>query len=137
MKQKIFYGFLAGLLGLMIFSSVGQAAKYKIKEMTPEVSRALDGRRERYEQLAAFKKQGIIGENNKGYVEVISSNGEARTLAEAENQDRKMIYETIARQNNLGGALATIEKVFAEEQRERASSGDMIQTEDGRWVKKQ
>lgn len=135
MRNKILSGILAGLLASMIWSSVGQAAKYSIKEMTPEVSQALDSRRARFDQLAEFKKSGVVGENNRGYVEVLSGD-EARSLVEAENRDRKVIYETIARQNDLTGALETIEKVFAEEQRGRAGAGEMIQTEDGRWIKK-
>lgn len=136
MGNKVLSGILAGLLALLIFSSVGQAAKYNIKEMTPEVSQALDNRRDRYDKLAEFKKSGVVGENNRGYVEVLSSNAEAQALVEAENRDRKVIYETIIRQNGLTGALETIEKIFAEEQRGRAASGDMIQAEDGRWIKK-
>lgn len=110
---------------------------YNIKEMTPEVKSALDGRRERFDQLRALKDQGAIGENNKGYVEVLGGDGQAQALANAENKDRRFIYQTIVAQNNLPfDALSTIETVFAQEQRERAKAGDKIQDAGGNWVTK-
>lgn len=113
------------------------AATYDIKEMTPEVKSALDARRGRYEELAGLKSQGVVGENNRGYVEVLKSEGNAQSVVDAENRDRKVIYNTIVAQNGLGAdALATIEKVFAQVQRDKAASGDSIQNESGAWVKK-
>ncbi len=121
------------LLGL--WASFAQA-QYEIKEMTPEVKGALENRRNRFDQLKALKAQGIIGENNRGYVEVLSDGPASRELAEQENKDRSLIYRTIEEQNNLSNALETIEKVFAQVQRDKASPGDKIQTEDGQWTTK-
>ena len=112
------------------------AQKYTIKEMTPGVMSALENRRNRYDELAALKRQGKIGENNRGYLEAFSGEEEIKTLVEAENRDRKTIYQTIAEQNNLQDAIDTIEKVFAQTQRDNAETGDKIQTQDGRWVTK-
>jgi len=122
------------LLGLTTFSMAEN--KYSIKEMTPQVQSALDGRKGRFSQLAALKASGDIGENNQGYVEALTGNGDAAAVAEAENQDRKVVYETIAKQNGLEGALETIEKVFAGVQRDKAQSGEKIQLEDGTWTNK-
>ncbi len=112
------------------------AESYDIKEMTPQVLAALEGRSGRYDQLVELKVKGVLGENNKGYVEVLKSEGDAEVIAEAENVDRKIIYQTIAEQNNLDGQLATIEKVFASVKRDKAVSGNMIQMENGKWVSK-
>jgi uncharacterized protein len=112
------------------------AAQYEIKEFTPELKSALDARRARREQLNTLKQQGVIGETNRGYVEVLSPSAEADSVAQDENRDRKVIYETIARQHNLTGEIGTIEKVFAQEQRDRAQSGDKVQDEGGRWTTK-
>ena len=108
--------------------------KYSIKEMTPEVNAALESRRDRFDKLRELKSKGTIGENNRGYVEVLVKVEEP--MVEAENQDRKLIYETIAKQNGLEGALDTIEKVFAQVQRDKAEKGENIQNEDGTWVSK-
>ncbi|HQO59173.1 MAG TPA: DUF1318 domain-containing protein [Candidatus Omnitrophota bacterium] len=121
--------------GTVVVSSAA-AAQYAIQEMTPEVQAALDGRRNRYEELVHLKKEGLVGENNRGYVEAFSERQDVLQLVADENRDRKIIYTTIARQNGLTGALATIERVFAQEQRDRAQSGVKIQNGDGSWVTK-
>jgi uncharacterized protein YdbL (DUF1318 family) len=108
-------------------------AKYSIKQMTPEVQSALNNRRDRFEQLRQLKHAGAVGENNHGYVEVLNKEGDAQSLASAENNDRRVIYQTIAEQNGLQGALDTIETVFAQVQRDKADSGDKIQDSNGQW----
>ena len=137
-SSKIIFGlstlFLAGVLNLP--HTIFAEGQYDIKEMTPEVKAALENRRSRFDQLKEFKARGLVGENNRGYVEVLSYDLAANSVAESENQDRKVIYKAIEVQNNLSGALETIEKVFAQVQRDKASPGDKIQTEDGAWVVK-
>ena len=126
-----------GLLGVLVGGTPLQAAaKYDIKQMTPEVEQALEGRRGRFDKLKEFKKQGVVGENNRGYVEVLGANGPAIGLVAQENRDRKVIYQTIADQNGLQSALNVIEKVFAQVQREKAQAGEKIQSDDGRWTEK-
>jgi len=122
--------------GGALLSPAAAADKYTIKEMTPEVTAALEGRRARYEELQRLKQAGRVGENNQGYVTDFSGDSAVGQTVAAENKDRKVIYETIARQNNIENALGTIEKVFAATQREKAGPGDKIQLEDGSWVTK-
>ena len=121
---------------LSVPQNIFAEGKYDIKEMTPEVQAALENRRSRFDQLKDLKAQGIVGENNRGYVEVLGNDFSARSLVDSENNDRRVIYKTIEVQNNLSGALETIEKVFAQVQRDKASSGDKMQNEDGAWVVK-
>ena len=111
-------------------------AKYSLKEMTPEVSAALDARRARFDELADRKSKGMIGENNQGYVTALVSVPEVEEVVTTENNDRKVLYTTIAAQNGLSGEMAIIEKVFGEVQREKAKSGEMIQNDNGQWVAK-
>jgi len=134
MHNKILGILLAGVL-CWVQPALGEES-YNIKEMTPQVVTALEGRRSRYDQLIELKAKGTLGENNKGYIAVLKNEGNAEAVAEGENSDRKIIYQTIADQNNLRDALSTIEKVFASVQRNKAAPGEMIQTEDGQWVKK-
>lgn len=109
-------------------------ATYDIKEMTPAVKSALDGRKGRFAELKALKAQGVIGENNRGYVQTLGGGKPVETLVAAENKDRKLVYEAIVEQNKLGAAaLATVESTFARVQREKADSGDKIQDASGRW----
>ena len=126
------------LLGLAVSGPVCPAAaeQYSIKQMTPEVQTALDGRRDRYQRLEDLKGQGMVGEDNRGYVRAFGTDPAVVSLVDAENQDRRIIYQTIARQNKLTGALQTIEQVFAQEQRERARPGVKVQSPDGSWITK-
>jgi uncharacterized protein YdbL (DUF1318 family) len=110
--------------------------KYAIKSMTPEVQQALEGRKDRFTQLRSLKTSGLVGENNKGYVEVLGDDAQAQSITSLENRDRKVIYETIAEQNGLENAISTIETAFADVQREKAEAGDKVQSPDGDWVRK-
>ncbi len=113
------------------------ATSYDIKNMTPEIEKALSGRQARYAQLNLFKSTGCLGENNLGLVEVLDNPSVCQPPALAENRDRMVIYRAIADQNNLGSeGLAQVQNVFGEVQRERASSGDPVQLPSGEWIKK-
>jgi uncharacterized protein YdbL (DUF1318 family) len=58
-------------------------------------------------------------------------------IVASENRDRKVIYQAIVDQNNLGaGGMAQVKLVFGDVQREKARSGDLIQLPSGEWVKK-
>lgn len=127
--------FLAVVFGFYPNIVLAEGA-YDIKEMTPEVKSALEGRRGRFEQLRELKAKSVVGENNRGYVEALGSDADAKAVVDAENSDRRLIYKTIEQQNNLSDALSTIEKVFAQVQRDKASAGDKIQDESGNWVTK-
>ncbi|MFH1359808.1 MAG: DUF1318 domain-containing protein [Candidatus Omnitrophota bacterium] len=130
----IYFGCLFFILGM----SPGAFAqeKYTIKEMTPSVIAALENRRNRYDELQELKKEGKIGETNQGYVKAFSDEGSVQSMADAENHDREMIYRTIAEQNGLTAALNTIEKVFAQTQRDNAEHGEKIQLDNGSWATK-
>lgn len=126
----------AGMMAAAL-APVWAQADYSIKEMTPKVKAALEARKDRFGQLKALKEQGFVGENNRGYVESLQDVTAVKDMVTAENRDRKVIYQAIVEQNQLGsGALATVEGVFAGVQREKAERGEKIQTEDGEWVRK-
>ena len=134
MKRKGLMCFLFLSIILLIKPQFSLAqAKYSIKQMTPEVTQSLDNRRDRFEKLRGLKKSAIVGENNSGYVVLLKEDGQAKEIVAAENSDRKIIYETIVQQNDLKDALSTIEKVFAQVQRDKSEGGDQIQQEDGSW----
>ncbi|MBI3313925.1 MAG: YdbL family protein [Candidatus Omnitrophica bacterium] len=136
MKKIVF------VMSLFVFAVSGwvmsaEAAQYDLKTMTPEVTQAISNRQGRYEELQSLKTKGDVGENNHGYVEVLNSASGIQSLVDLENQDRKVIYQTIAEQNNLGpSGFAIIETVFGEVQRDKARAGESIQNPDGAWVKK-
>ena len=58
-------------------------------------------------------------------------------MVKAENADRKVIYQAIIEQNELGaGALAAVEGVFAGVQRDKATVGEKVQDAAGNWITK-
>lgn len=109
---------------------------YSLKTMTPQVKAALDARRDRYHEIQQLKQEGLIGENNRGYLELLKPSSAAAKAVEAENKDRRLIYQTIADQNGLKDSLDIIEKTFAEVRREKALAGEWIQLPSGEWVQK-
>jgi uncharacterized protein YdbL (DUF1318 family) len=129
MKKRVF----AGIMTVMM-TSVCMAGAYDIKDMTPQVKAALTGRKDRFAEIKQLKAQGLLGENNRGYVEILGGGAEAKALAAAENKDRKFIYQTIVDQNGLKASdLATVEMVFADVQRDKAVVGEKIQAPEGAW----
>ncbi len=135
--KRIYVLGLAVSLAILTSTSVCFAANYDYKTMTPDIEQALKNRQARYQQLQSLKQEGVIGENNKGYVTDLKNNAASASLAAAENQDRRVLYEALASQNNLGGSgLLEVQRAFAEVQRDKATAGDMIQSSDGNWKKK-
>jgi uncharacterized protein YdbL (DUF1318 family) len=135
MKQIFLVLLMVTVLATSMWSP-SYAASYDLKEITPAVKVALENRRDRFETLSQMKRDGVIGENNKGYVDVVNDKGNAKTVVSDENRDRKVIYTAIAEQNGLTGAFQTIETVFAEVQHGKAAPGEYIQNASGAWVKK-
>lgn len=128
-KQLLIFALVCAAAGF-----VSAESKYDIKEMTPAVKSALDGRKARFAQLKDLKAKGQIGETNRGYVQKLGGGKEVDAVVAAENKDRKAVYEAIVQQNSLGaGALATVEAVFAGVQRDKAEPGEKVQDASGRW----
>jgi uncharacterized protein YdbL (DUF1318 family) len=118
-----------------LIHSVAWAETPQLKYTTPEVQRALDSRRDRFQQLKGYKARGEVGEDNEGHLKAFSGDSDLNRLVDAENQDRETIYRTIVEQNNLAPeAIAAIRATFAEVQREKAESGEKIQLPSGEWT---
>ncbi len=134
--KKFLYPVLTGLLVIFLVGAVS-AQDYQIKVMTPGVQAAVAARKGRFGALKAFKASGHVGENNRGYVAALGGGADVRELVNAENNDRKAIYQAIVEQNELGAAaLATVEGVFAGVQRDKALAGEKIQAAGGDWITK-
>lgn len=90
--------------------------------------------RERLPQLDDLKAKEVVGENNRGFVEVRGSGdaGAAGVVAD-ENRDREAVYALIAKETG-----ATPENVGKARARDIAarSRGVWVQDESGRWSKK-
>jgi uncharacterized protein YdbL (DUF1318 family) len=84
--------------------------------------------------LRDLKAQGIIGENNQGYLEYRGSKRPHEDVVQAENQDRRTVYSAIAKQQ--GATEELVGKQRAVQIAEKADSGEWLQNAAGKWYQK-
>jgi len=95
--------------------------------------------RQRMEQrlgaIDALKAKGLVGENNRGYLEsrgaMAASDGQVMA---AENADRSTVYAAIATQQ--GTTSDQVGRARAKQLAERSTSGVWVQRETGEWYRK-
>lgn len=122
MSQKIFKItvslFLSGLLFLCV-SAYAQDIKTRMKDRLPVIK--------------ALKMQGIVGENNRGYLQFLGDKREKEDVVAAENQDRKTVYSAIAKQQNT--TVEVVEKHRAAQIETKAEPGEWLQDANGKWYR--
>jgi uncharacterized protein YdbL (DUF1318 family) len=89
---------------------------------------------ERLPTIRALKEKGLIGENNKGYLEFVGSQKEKADVVKAENNDRKKVYGAIAKQQ--GTTVELVGKHRAIQLAKRAKPGEWLQDANGKWYQK-
>jgi len=90
--------------------------------------------RARLAAVDILKDKGIIGENNRGYLEFREGARQQDDLVAAENYDRQKVYDAIARQQ--GTTVDFVGKRRARQIAESAPAGAWLQDEAGTWYKK-
>lgn len=83
--------------------------------------------------INALKAKGIIGENNQGFLE-FRGGREKADVVNAENADRALVYEAIAK--NQGTTADLVGRRRAIQLRELALPGEWLQNESGGWYQK-
>ena len=142
-------------MALILFFALGCLHVHNVKDMInssqayaqqgvaypAEVQKAIDRRKDRWEKIKSLESSGVIGENNRGYVEVrdISKAGEARKdvpdLIKKENEDRQQIYRYVSRE--YGAApLEETERIFAKRIEADAPTGTPVEDNVGKWKAK-
>jgi uncharacterized protein YdbL (DUF1318 family) len=84
--------------------------------------------------IADLKDKGIVGENNKGYLEFLTSSRQKEGVVSAENNDRRRVYAYIAKLRNK--SVEIVGKVRARQIARNAPSGLWLQDKNGQWYKK-
>jgi uncharacterized protein YdbL (DUF1318 family) len=92
-----------------------------------------DRMKARLPEIIALKAQGVVGENNRGYLEFIGTKVK-EALVKAENSDRKKVYMAIAGQQ--GASLEIVEKRRAAQIASKGRPGEWFQDPGGKWYKK-
>lgn len=90
--------------------------------------------KQRLPQIVQIKKEGLIGENHKGYLEYVTEKRPHQEMVEAENSDRRKVYEMIAK--NQGVSVEKVEVLRAAQIVEKAAKGEMLKRSDGSWYRK-
>lgn len=100
-----------------------------------DVQAAIDARKDRRQILLAWESKGVIGENAAGFAEVrdpAAADSSVFSYVSAENADRQIIYEYVARKN--GTESSETGKVFAKRIQVDVPGGTPIQSSDGNWI---
>ena len=84
--------------------------------------------------IKSLKDKGLVGENNKGYLEFIGQKKEQQDVVAAENSDRKQVYEAIAKQQSTTAEV--VGKHRAVQIADKAQAGEWLQDANGKWYKK-
>lgn len=91
-----------------------------------------DRMEQRVSQIDTLKTQGILGENNLGFLDVRS--GDDQGVAAAENADRSAVYEALAKKT--GTTAEAVGKARARRIAASSAKGVWVQAENGQWSKK-
>jgi len=125
-KYSVFYAIVT-LFILLIFSTEGMcfAGADDIKARMQE----------RLPTIVQLKAEGIIGEDNRGFLEYVPGASHAMPdVVAAENRDRQMVYEAIAKQQKTTADLVGRRRAI--QLADKAVSGEWLQDESGAWYQK-
>ena len=90
--------------------------------------------KKRLPEIKALKTEGIVGENNKGYLQFVSDNKAKADVVAAENEDRQTVYKAIAKQQSTTAEL--VGKRRALQIAKKARAGEWVQNDAGQWIQK-
>lgn len=89
---------------------------------------------QRLGELDQLKASDAIGENNRGFVELRESGGDAGAVAAAENRDRETVYAAIAAK--AGTSADQVGRARARQIAANSAAGVWLQDESGTWYRK-
>ncbi|BCN93649.1 hypothetical protein THMIRHAM_14340 [Thiomicrorhabdus immobilis] len=84
-------------------------------------------------QLSTVKSQGLVGEQQNGYLGVVKNQNNAQSVVQLINQARNEQYQKMAQTHNVN--LSEIEALAGKKAIEKTPSGQYINI-DGKWMKK-
>lgn len=125
-KYSAFYTVIA-LFILLIFSAEGNcfAGANDIKARMQQ----------RLPTIVELKSEGLVGENNKGYLEFVPGAAKKQAnVVSAENKDRESVYGAIAKQQGTSQQLVGERR--ANQIGQKASPGTWLQDSSGKWYRK-
>jgi len=123
MKQKTIFAILPlFVLGILITNAYPASKEIKQRMIA------------RLPVIKALKDKGIVGENNKGYLEFVGQKKEKEEVVTAENKDRKLVYKAIAKQQ--GTTVEVVGQHRVVQIANKAQPGEWLQDANGKWYQK-
>lgn len=86
----------------------------------------------RVRTVDALKRKGVVGENNRGFLEIRS--GDDNGVVAEENADREKVYAAVA--EKTGASREEVGRARAKKIAENSAPGVWVQGDDGKWSKK-
>ena len=83
--------------------------------------------------ITSLKDSGVVGENNKGYLEFRAAK-KSEKIVQDENKDRGVVYKAIAKKQGVSSDL--VGKRRAKMIAQKGKAGQWFQKIDGSWYKK-
>ena len=114
--------FVIATLGILATSAWGGAQEIKARMA------------ERLPVIMELKQKGIVGENNLGLLEFVGAAKDMADVVEAENKDRKVVYNAIAKKTDTTPEIVGQRR--AQQIADIAGSGEWVQDETGQWKQK-
>lgn len=117
-------------------------ASAEFKVMSPEIREIQLREVSRLDRVDDFKKQGFIGENNRGLLEI---RGELmplqrraiEKLVNEENADRELLFAEVLKLNGMGSPqLPLVRGKFMSSFQSKSRPGTWIQDSNGNWSRK-
>jgi uncharacterized protein YdbL (DUF1318 family) len=102
---------------------------YAEEGLSPQVEQAALRRKDRLQQLSPLEKDGVVGENKFGLVEIrkySAATPQAKQLVDDENNDRTLIYESVAQKN--GTSVREVQKIYGKRLRKDAPNGTPVES---------
>lgn len=122
MHRTRFFSFFAVLVCLLLLTPAAQAASIK------------DRMKDRLPEINTLKDQGLVGENNRGFLEYRTGKKVKENLVASENSDRQTVYEAIGK--SQGAPADLVGKRRAKMIAENGQAGHWYQKPDGSWYRK-
>jgi uncharacterized protein YdbL (DUF1318 family) len=117
--------FIITVIGIILASAPSRAQDVNAIKVQME---------KRLPHIVELKSKGIVGEDKMGYLQFVGGKRENDDVVQAENQDRKKVYEAIAQKEG-----ATVEQVGQRRALQiagKAKKGEWLQDQNGKWYQK-
>ena len=123
-------------------SSTAHAQNFNFSATSPQVEQIKDRMAGRFSKLKPLFESGAVGLTDNGYLAIrdasvapMAQRAQISQLVDAENTDRKALYQAIADANNQPSWFKQIQNTFASRWISQAQSGWWYQS-GGRWTQK-